>query len=139
MVERCAYCYYRVGDTIEHIIPKCTTKLIGVNEGNKVPACYFCNQVKASQVYLPTISNIYGIFKYFTNKQLYEYACYIFKYYEFLDITKAKPNLPIIDSAGEIRYYYTKDLLRHDLEQFYVLWDNGYFEDLDSHRIPSTK
>ena len=134
---RCAYCYYGLGDTIEHIMPKCVTKLIKTNEGNTVPACRRCNSIKGSAIYIPTISNIYGVFRYFTNEQLYEYACYIYKYYDILDVTVAKPNIPLHDDEGEVVYYYTKDYLRHDLEQFYILWDNGYFEDLNSHRVPS--
>lgn len=71
MPERCIYCGYRVGDTIDHIVPKSfVRKHFRFNEEwkrfqpelNLAPACQWCNRNKSYTLYLPTLKNVHGIY-----------------------------------------------------------------------------
>lgn len=124
MNVRCAYCYYKAGTTKDHIVPRSLSKFIGTNSGNIVPACPWCNSDKSDKIFLPTVDNIHGIFKYFTNEQLYEYAVYCYMYVDIIE--------SFIQDEDKLKRFNAQ------YGQFLILYKRGYFDDLDSHRIPDT-
>ena len=122
MANRCAYCWELLGDTRDHVFPKMYSNCVGHHDGNIVPSCKWCNRAKDSKIYLPTISNIYGIFSNFTNKQLYFYASYC--HYHFYTIWNKY-----------LRFRADKDEIWEEWKQFDLLWYKEYFYEMVRRRV----
>lgn len=139
MPHRCAYCWYLEGNTKDHILPRSVAHVVGHYKGDIVPSCKWCNSSKGDLIKLPTINNIYGIFKNFSNKQLADYAEYCYCNWERIALYKRKCEEEIQRAYKFLDKYVKFDtfegMYQHDWEQFLILWNNGYFEDLDSHRV----